>query len=156
MNKKFISALAVGALVLAGCGDDDDGGGGADLSDAQQGVVDQALLLVEEAGQEIDESCVEDLAGQLTEEDAQAIVDAGSDGNPELSSEGEALQLELFTCMDQEAIVGLFIQSIEEAGQEVDDDCVQDALADTDLIPLLDSEEPPAELIEAVLGCVEL
>jgi hypothetical protein len=114
------------------------------------------MLIEDEAGIELDRSCVEEIAAQLTDEDAQAIVDAGPDGDADLSAEGEALQADLFTCMDQSAIIDLFIQGIEESGQEVDDDCVQDALKDVDLAPLLESGEPPAEVVEAVLGCIDL
>ena len=155
MSKQLISALAVGALILAGCGDE-DGGSGSDLSEAQQGAADQAMLIEDEADVEFDRGCIEEIAAELTEEDAQAIVDAGPDGDARLSAEGEALQESLFGCMDQGDIIGLFVQSIEEAGQEVDDACVQDVLSDVDLAPLLESGEPPDEVIEAVFGCVQL
>lgn len=153
MNKTFISVLAVAALALAGCSDDDDGGG---LSEAQQTAADQAVAQGAEADMEIDQACVEDLASQLTEQDAQAIVDAGIDGDAELSAEGETLTADLFNCIDESAIIDLFIQGIEEAGQEVDDECVHDALEGVDMSTLVDSGEPPAEVVEAVLGCVEI
>ena len=153
--KKIISALAVGALALAGCGGDD---GGGDLSGPQQQAVDQLLDSTGEAGFSVERGCVEDLAADLSEEDAQAIVAAGPDGDADLSAEGEALSDQLLSCVDRDDLIDTFIEQIEASGQDVDDDCVRDALEGMDIASMIASggDEPPAELIEAVLGCVEL
>lgn len=153
--KKFIGALAVGTLVLAGCGDDD---GGADLSGAQQQAVDQLMDSAGEAGFSVELGCVEGLAADLSEEDAEAIVAAGPDGDADLSAEGEALSDQLLSCVDEDDLIDTFIEQIEASGQEVDDECVRDALDGMDIASMIASggDEPPAELIEAVLGCVEL
>ena len=82
MRTRILGSIAIAALALTACG----GSGG------NQGEV--ADLLVESAsdeGIELDEGCVEDVAGKLSDDDAQRIIDAGSDGDAVLSAEGEAL-----------------------------------------------------------------
>lgn len=152
MKTTLTATLAAGLLVLAACGDDDDGASGV-----QGEAASQAIEAAQAEGLALDEGCVNDLAAQLSDEDAQAIIDAGPDGDADLSPEGQALTAELLTCVDQDELIDVFIQGLEESGQEVDENCVRENLEGVDLSSALGSEdEPPAELINAVFECVEL
>lgn len=100
LRHRIVAGLAAGALVLAACGgDDDDGGGGS----PQDQVAD--LLLTELEGEElegvtVDEDCVRDVTGQLSDEDAEAIVEAGPDGDPDVSVSGEEIGFQILECVD--------------------------------------------------------
>lgn len=152
MSKTLMSIVAVGALVLAGCGDDDGGGG---LSDAQSGAVDAAMALGDESGLDLDRGCVEDLAGDLSDEDAQILADSGDE--TELSADGQATSDEILNCLDQSSLIDFFISNMEESGLPFDEECVRDALDGEDLTPLLEDAETPGqeatELITAVEAC---
>lgn len=102
LRSRLVAGIAVGALALAACGGDDDDGGG---DSPQDQVAD--MLLQELDGSEadmegvtIDEDCIRDITGDLSDEDAQAIVDAGPDGDPEVSVSGEELGLAMLDCID--------------------------------------------------------
>ena len=151
-----LALFTIGVLVLAGCGGDDDSGDNGSLSDSQAAAAQRAIDQGDAEGFTLDEGCVNDLAAQLDDADAQLLADAGPDENPDLSEEGEQLSDQLLGCVDEDALVDLFIEQIEAEGQQVDDDCVRDALSEFDLADSLQAEEPPPELIEAVLGCIEL
>lgn len=154
MNKRLISVLAAGVLALAACGSDSGGSG------AQGDAADAAIAAAQEQGIELDEDCVNDVASKLSDEDAQAIVDAGPDGDAELSAEGEAIGGELFGCADNDDIVDAFIEEMKGTGQEFDEECVRDGLKDVDLAGLAASEEgdggAPDEVINAVFSCFDL
>ena len=151
MNKTIISVLAAGTLVLAACNSDDGGASGVQGEAAQQ-AIDQAA----DEGIELDEGCVNDLANDLSDEDAQAIVDAGPDGDADLSETGEATTAELLDCIDPDALVDLFIQGMLESGEDIDEDCVREALEDIDLTGVINGEDPSTELITAVVECTNL
>lgn len=102
MRIRRTTATAVAALALAGfsvaaCGDDDDSSGGG----GRQGdVADEMIEVLEREGIEVDEDCVRDIADQLSDEDAEAIADAGVEGDPEVSDAGNELGEKLFDCVD--------------------------------------------------------
>lgn len=155
MNKKIISALAAGVLVLAACGSDS----GGRASGAQGDAADAAIAAAKEEGVELDEDCVNDLAGKLSDEDAEAIVAAGPDGDADVSAEGEAIGTQLLGCLDNEQLIDLFVSQISASGQAFDEDCVRDGLKDLDLADLASSEEgdgAPTEVINAMFKCFEL
>jgi hypothetical protein len=147
MRTRILSSIATATLVLAACG-----GGG---SDGAQGEA--ADMLIDAAAEEdfdLDEDCVRDLSEKLSDDDAQAIVDAGPDGNAELSPEGEALGTELFSCVDTDAMVDQMVDELvgEVGGDNVDVDCLKDAFRDIDLNA---AEDDPA-FATAMLECVDL
>jgi hypothetical protein len=123
MRTRIISTLAAATLALSACG-----GGGA--SGAQGEAADALAESAEAEGLDIDKGCVEDLAKKLSDADAEKLAAAGADDDPELSPEGEALQFELFDCVDIDSYVDLLV---EDMGDEVDADCLKDALEDMDL-----------------------
>lgn len=153
MRSRGIAALAVGGLLLAACGSDDGGAGGA-----QGEAADAAMEAAAAEGFELDEGCVNDLAGDLSDEDAQAIVDAGPDGSADLSAEGEALSLELLTCVDSDALVDQFIEGMAQSGEDFDEACAREQLADFDIAELVATgdETPPTDLIQAMVQCIDI
>jgi hypothetical protein len=113
---------------------------------------------MEEEGLAIDQSCAEDVAARLSDDDAAALVAAGVDGDPELTADGEALGMELFGCLDRDVFIDSLIEEIRASGATVDEGCFRDALSDlemSDLAESMDSDEPPADFMSAILGCVE-
>ena len=66
MNKSAV-LLASASLLLWGCGSD-DGGGGATQSEL-------ADLLLEDSAGVVDEECIRDKTGELSDDDAQFLVD---------------------------------------------------------------------------------
>jgi hypothetical protein len=150
MMRRFTAIVATAMLALgaAACGDDDGGGGGG--GGDQEAAADLFLEQAEQAGIDTDEECVREKAEQLSDADAKAIVDAGDDGSPELSPEGEALSLELAGCVSTEDLMDEVLSSLPEG---VDQDCVRDALDDADFSAIAGGETPP-EFAAAIAECV--
>jgi hypothetical protein len=154
--RRVIAIAAIATLAIAACGSDDDGGGSGGDS-VQDQAADQAIA--EAAGEDIqlDEDCVRDVAGELSDEDAQAIIDAGPDGDAELSEAGEALSSQLFNCIGTDDLANLFIDGMKESGQDVDEDCVREQIGELDPSVLAEAgDEPPAEVVTALMECVSL
>lgn len=155
MNKSIVASLAVGVLVLAACGSDSGSSSGGPQGEA----ADAAIAAASEEGMELDEECVNDLASQLSDEDAEAIVAAGPDGDPEISDEGTAIGVQLMTCADSSEIADAFIEEMKASGQEFDEECVREGLDGLDLSTLAgdaQTGEAPEELISAVFDCFEV
>ena len=128
--RRLVAALAGGLLALAACGG--DGGGNQDQA------ADMLIEGAEDEGLEIDEDCVRDKASQLSDEDAQKIVDAeDSDETPDLSPEGLALTAEVVSCVPRDAMID---QILGELPEGIDGDCVRQALEGVDL-----SDSSPTE-----------
>jgi hypothetical protein len=151
--RRLTAVLACAALALAACGDDDDdaagdGGGGGDL---QNEVADK---LLDEEGDEfqLDDDCVREKAAQLSDDDAQAILDAEGDEDPDLSPEGIALTAELLSCADADAMID---QLVEQLPEGIDADCVREALDGVDLGDFASGGEPPSEFVDAMTECVQ-
>ncbi len=140
------TAAADTASAVADDGEGDGGDGGGDQDEA----ADQFIELAEEAGFDADEDCVRDKAEQLSDADAKAIVDAGSEGSPVLSPEGEALTIELASCVSTEDLMDEVLSSLPEG---IDEDCVRDAMEGVDLSTLAAGETPP-EFAAAIAECV--
>jgi hypothetical protein len=151
MKKSIGATIAVAALVLAACGSDGDGG----ASGVQGEAADAAMALAADEDFELDESCVNDIAKQLSDEDAQAIVDSGG-GDADLSPEGAALSLQLLGCIDGDALVDQFIAGMTADGQEVDEDCVRENLEGYDLAEVAASGQPSDEMVAALIPCFDL
>ena len=92
--KKLMAAVAVASMLLIGCGSDGDSGG----SGAQEELAD--LLVTEEAG--FDEECVRDKTDELSDDDAQFLVDNIDATDTEAFSEGlQEWVLGLFDCVTE-------------------------------------------------------
>jgi len=146
-----IAALTAG-LALTACGSDGDSG--SDLSEAQAAAAQSAIDGAAEDGIALDESCVNDIAAQLSDEDAEL---AAAEGDDELSPEGEALTVSLLTCADEDALVDLFIQGMSESGPTLDEDCAREEIQDFDVVEILtaagEGSDPPQDFIEALTPC---
>jgi hypothetical protein len=151
MKKSIGATIAVAALVLAACGSDGDGG----ASGVQGEAADAAMALAADEDFELDESCVNDIAKQLSDEDAQAIVDSGGE-DADLSPEGAELSLQLLSCIDGDALVDQFIAGMTADGQDVDEDCVRENLEGYDLAEVATSGQPSDEMIAALIPCFDL
>ena len=105
MTKRILAATAAATLLLAACGGDDDSGGDSPQDQVADMMID--ALNAEFESEELqgvaslDEDCVRDAAGELSDDDAQKIIDAGPDGDPEgLSTSAEEAAASLLECVD--------------------------------------------------------
>jgi hypothetical protein len=154
--KRTSAIVAILVLGLAACGSDGDGG--SDLTDDQAAAAASAIDEAEAGGIELDEACVDEVAAQLSDEDAAKVAASGPGEDAELSPEGEALSLELLSCADDEALVDLFISQMNESGQAFDEDCARENLEGLDVADLAAASEggdAPEELIAALMECVD-
>ena len=168
MKKSILASLAVGVLVFAACGSDSDGasdttptdGSGSSVttessdSDSPGGVQGEAaeafIAAAADSGITPDEDCVHDLAAQLSDEDAQAIVDSQPDGSPELSAEGTALTAQLPSCVSNDDLLEAYITQLKATGQTFDEECVRDGLEGVDFGALASAEDGDAATQEAI------
>ena len=154
--KRTSAIVAILVLGLAACGSDGDGG--SDLTDDQAAAAAAAMDEAEAGGIELDEECVDEVAAQLSDEDAAKAAAAEPGEDAELSPEGEALGLELLGCADNDALVDLFISQMNESGQAFDEDCAREKLEGLDVADLAATTEggdPPEEFIAAFMECVD-
>ena len=189
MKKKLITMIAAGALVLAACGSDSDDGASdaqeetedttgdaredtADTTDAveedaaeppsdvQEEAANTVIAATQQGGIELDADCVNDLTSQLSDEDAQTIVDAEAESDAEVSVEGTAIVNQLLGCAGNDQLIDAFITEMQQSGQEFDEECVREGLQDIDLAELAASEDGQTggqeEVISAVFDCFEL
>jgi hypothetical protein len=152
---------AVATLALAACGSDDKGSsgnasGGTDLQDQ---AADAAIEAAAAENFELDENCVRGIASRLSDDDARKIVDAGPEGDADLSTEGEALSLELVRCIDSDTLIDQFIEGMGDGGQDFDEACVREQLEGVDVAELIATSEgsgTPSELVSSLMECFDL
>ncbi len=142
MRTRLIGSLAIATLSLAACG----GGSGGQQDEVADMMLEAAS---EEEGIDLDEDCVRETAGKLSDDDAKKIVDAGMDGDPELSPEADALAAEMFSCVNTDALVDEMIAEL--GGEGVDADCLKRVLGDVDPQALADGEMP-----DGLFECIDL
>ena len=146
MRTRLVGTIAIAALTVAACG----GGGGG----TQDEVADMMIDAMDEEGLEVDESCMRDATSKLSDDDAQKILDAGPDGDPEgLSDEAEAVASEAVACIDSDALVDQMIdEMVAEMGEEnVDADCIREAAEDLDLATL---DQDDSAFMSALFECI--
>ncbi len=141
MHTRINGLIATAALVLGACG----GGGGG----SQGEVVDQLMASAEDAGLDLDKSCVEDIASKLSDDDAKRIVDAGPDGEPVLSDEGEALGEEILGCVSMDSMIDSIVADVGD--ENVDVECLKDVLKG-----LSPSELAAGDLPDGMLECLKV
>jgi hypothetical protein len=138
-------ALAAAAtLLLAACG------GGSDSP--QDEAANLAIASAKAEGVDLDEGCVRDLAGGLSDEDAQAIIEAGTASDAELSDSGLRAAASLLDCVDRGEFVDQMMEQIGDT-PGLDADCMRDALTELDLANF-DPEDPG--FAAAMIDCVDL
>ena len=145
MKRTAMIITLVAATALTACGSDDSTAVSGIQAEAAQAAVDSAA----EQGLTLDRNCVDDVAVQLSDEDAAL---AAADGDADLSPEGEELSLQLIACADQDELIDSIITGM---GDGVDQECARDALEALDLTTVLaaSGDEPPAEFAEALTPC---
>jgi hypothetical protein len=148
MKSRLVATISIAALALAACGGGDGG--------AQDEVADMVIEEMEAEGADVDEDCVKDATGDLSDDDAQKILDAGPDGNADdLSEEAQAAAGKLLGCIGLDSVVDDMIGEMEsQMGEEnVDADCMRDAAADLDLENI---DEGNGDLMTAMLECIDV
>lgn len=130
-----------------------------------------ALLSGSFAGMTIDEQCVRDAVGKLSDDDLRAIVAAGMDGDPTVSA--EAIGASLVECVTDfgdeldtsgtgpipdgiamtDALIDLFVEQIEASGLQADRPCIEQALAGVDVAQLADVMNN-GELMSTLTACI--
>ena len=92
---KRILAAATVAVFITACGS--DGGGGSD-GNPQGEVADIVIAAAEEAGASPDADCIRENAERIDDGDAAALVEAGLDGDPEISAETGEILADMLLC----------------------------------------------------------
>ena len=155
MNRRSIVGVVSASMLLAlsACGGDSDSS--SELSDAQSAAASSAIEAAAADGVTLDQGCVEEVAAQLSEEDAQLAAD---DPDAELSAAGESLGIELLSCADEGEIIDLFIAGMSESGAPLDEDCARAALQEVDVTAIIASagsgDDVPPELVTALTPCL--
>ena len=140
MRKKLFSMVAAVAVVASACG---GSGGGGDQGEVADMVIDAAA----EGDLELDNDCVNDTAAKLSDDDAKKIVEAGTDGDPDVSPEAEALFDEIFNCVDASAFVDSILAQFED-DDTIDADCLREELEG-----LTSPDEIQEKMFDVALSC---
>lgn len=105
MRTRLFGTIAIAALALTACGGDDaDSGPQGEVADMMIEALDEASEIEGVEGVEIDEDCIRDKVGELSDDDAQAILDAGPEGDPEVSAQADAIGESMIECVDMSGI----------------------------------------------------
>ncbi|MGA9277897.1 hypothetical protein [Ilumatobacter sp.] len=169
MRTTITACLAASLLVLAACGgsdadtsdsdpgdtvttesDSDDSTESSGALDGEQGrVADLLMSGAADSGIELDEDCVNENVGQLTDDDAQAIADAGLTGEVEVSPEADAIGDTVFSdCIDAESYAIATAEAMGDVDETVDVDCLKDALSG------LTPDEIDDQLFDEAASCI--
>lgn len=140
MNK-ILTVVMSAALVLGACGD-------SSASGAQGEVADLFIDVANDEGLALDEDCVRDNTSKLSDDDARALVDAGLEGDADISDEGDAIGEDIFSaCVDPEKYIDFIVDSFTENDDTVDGDCLRDELSG------LSVNEVDEKLFDAAFAC---
>lgn len=101
MRTRFVSIILVAGLALAACGGSDSGGGSPqdEVADMMIDALNEEMEGEDMAGVTIDEDCIRDSSQDLSDDDAQKILDAGPDGDPVVSDDADAVAEALLECI---------------------------------------------------------
>jgi len=137
MRTRILGVTVVAAMALVACGSDDDGG--------SSGPQDEVAVLFADAMEEqdvaIDLDCAKEAASDMSDEDAQAIVDAGVDAGADFSPAATEFADKAASCIDIDSLVD---QMVDLLGEDlVDGDCLKEALKDVDPAVLDSGDFPP-------------
>lgn len=154
MKHTTMIAALITATALSACGSSDDGG--SDATGPQAAAADAAIASAAEDGVDLDRECVEEVAAQLSDADAELIA---ADNTDDLSAEGDALGVELGLCADADQLIDLFITGMGDSVEQFDEDCLREQLTEVDLGGLIAAsgadEGPPPELTDALMPCFQ-
>lgn len=136
MNIRTVGIAVVAGLALVACGS--DGGGSSSPQDEVAVLFADAM---EEQEIAIDLDCAKEAASGMSDEDAQAIVDAGLEADSDFSPAAAAFAAKATSCLDVGALID---QLVDLLGEDlVDADCLKDALEGIDPAALSTGEFPP-------------
>ncbi len=150
MKKTMLAAGAAAALVFSACGGD---------SSDQDKVADILIAEARQDGIEADESCVKDVAGQLSDDDAEKVLAIGENDDLEdagLSDEGFSTALGVLNCVDVSVFVDEAIAELEASGVPFDEQCIRNAFDGVDFSEFTADGDIPDNLATAMLDCMEL
>lgn len=101
--KLRLVAAAAAIVTLAACGGGDDDGGGGRQGDVADLYIETMNDLAEELDVEldVDEDCVREVTGRLSDDDAAALMEAGLEGEPDVSAEADEIGAQLETCLTE-------------------------------------------------------
>lgn len=137
MRTRFLAIITASTLALSACG-----GGGS-----QGEVADLFIEVAEGEGLVLDRGCVESAAERLTDDDAQAIVDAGIDGEPDLGEDAQAVGADIIKCVSIDSYIDNIVAGFEEDAS-FDGECFRDEITGLDSIEAIDDV-----LFDAALAC---
>lgn len=106
----------------------------APAKSAQAQVVELTRRAFDEQGIALDLGCVEELAGQLTDDDAVKLVASYPDGEANLSPAGRSLGTQILSCTDKSDLIDRLVTSISSKG--TDEQCIRDVLEPLDITQL--------------------
>lgn len=124
-------------------------------------------------GMTVDEQCVRDAVGKLSDDDLRAIVQAGEEGDPQVSAEADEIGTSLVECVTDfgddidtsgdgsvpsgiemtDALVDVFVEQLEASGVQADRPCIEQALQGIEVAELTDVMNN-AELMSAITACI--
>ncbi len=170
-----LASLAVVGLLLGACGGSDGDSGSND----RDKLVDQLIEVAGDDGATIDRDCAREIADKMPDADVAAILEAGPDGDADISTEAEEIALELLECVDDfgtaldgslpdtdisvpegievtDALVEQIATSIESSGVgTVDRACMKDALSGLDLAQVAEQATDP-EFMQTYISCITM
>lgn len=101
--------------------------GGGDSAGQQREVADMFIEIVDARGLEFDRECVADAAELLSDDDAEKIVEAGTEGSSDISAAADEVGRQIMSCIDVDSyradVVGQF-----EGDASIDSDCLSSEL----------------------------
>ncbi len=139
MRTRSLAIITASTLALSACG----GGGGG----SQGEVADLFIEVAEGEGLVLDRDCVEQAAEGLTDDDARAIVDAGLDGDPEISDSAQAVGADIINCVNVDSYIDSIVARFEE-DESLDGDCLRGQIEGLDSVEAID-----AVLFDTALAC---
>ena len=139
MRTRFLAIITASTFALAACG----GGGGG----SQGEVADLFIEVAEGEGLTLDRECVEKAADGLTDDDAKAIIDAGIEGDPDISDNAQAVGADIINCVSVDSYVDTIVARFEE-DESFDGDCFRDEIKALDTTEAIDDV-----LFDAALAC---
>lgn len=92
------------------------------------------------SGIELDRRCVDEIMAEMSDADARLILDAGPDGDPAISPEGEALGDEIISCIDTDSLVDSIVADLGD--ENIDVDCLRNELKALDPEALVSGDLP--------------
>lgn len=148
MNKVFGVIVVMMVVVAAGCGGDSESG----LSDDQQAAVDMMVSTAGEEGIEFDEDCLSDVVRDLSDDGLDRLL--GADGD-DLGPADLASTIGMVSCMTEDSLVTLFVDSMADNGVATDEDCVRDTVQQFDVAEVFSSDSTDAteEMNAALMAC---